>query len=487
MAHRTPPPDVEAHRLLQAGRAAEALPLARRAVAENLAWSPAHGLLATVLLHLGERDEAEAVIAQALASPPGTADAYDALAYVSLHLGQHERANALYRRAVERAPHEARFWYNLASSERSLGHLVEAETACDRGIALDPGHYQSYLLRSEIRIYTDSHNHVDAMERLLADSAANDRARMFLGYALGKELDDLGRYDQAFRWYSEGAAARRRHLTYDIRTDERKLARIMEVFSKAGLRTTSDDGDSARFIFIVGLPRSGTTLLERILTRLPGVTSNGETENFSKSLLSEASAFGPDVFARAAGADFARVGSRYAKLAGHSTSARVIEKLPLNYLYLGAIRRALPAATALLLVRDPIDSCFAMFRILFGEAYPFTYDFIELARYYAAYCRLIDHWRKVLGNWISEVRYEDLVGQPARTGAGAAQACGLSWDHSAIDVHKARGVSTTASASQIRRPIYQSSVGKWRHYRRHLTTMVDALKSCGVAVSEDDG
>ena len=486
MANETTAPDAEAFRLLQAGRAAEALPLARQAVASSRSCSPAHGLLASVLLHLGDREEAASVIAAALAGPPGTADAYDALAFVSLHLGQHERANALYRRATEQAPHDARFWYNLASSERSLGHLIEAESACDRAIALDPHHYQSYLLRSELRPQTSARNHVETMERLLADPTASDRARIFLGYALAKELDDLGCYDAAFHWYSAGAAARRRHLIYDVRDDETKLGRIREVFSTGDPGALACEVDSARFIFIVGLPRTGTTLVEQILTRLPGVISNGETENFSRALLDEAPAIGPDVFARAAAARFDRVGHRYARLADRPDCAKVIEKLPLNYLYLGAIRRSLPAAVPVVLARDPIDTCFAMFRTLFGQAYPFSYDFLELARYYSAYSRLLDHWRRLLGRWTFEVHYEDLVRHPAETGREIARACGLPWDSSAVEIHTGTGVSMTASASQIRRPIYQSSAGKWRLYRRHLTPLVEALRSHGVAVPNTD-
>jgi tetratricopeptide (TPR) repeat protein len=479
-------PDVKANELLRAGRVAEALPFARRAVAQSPVCSPAHGLLATILLRLGERDEAETVVAHALTSPAGSADAYDALAFVSFELGAYERANALYRRAVERAPEDPRFWYNLATSERSFGRLGEAAAACDRAIELNQHHYQSYLLRSELRTQVDSRNHVEAMERLLTDPAATDRAHIFLGYALGKELDDLGQYDRAFHWFSEGAKARRRHLQYDVRVDEKKLARIVEVFPGAQSATDSRDGDSPGFIFIVGLPRSGTTLLERILTRLPNVVTNGETETFSRALFAEASTQGPDAFARAAAADFDRVGRRYVKLASHSANAKVIEKLPLNYLYLGAIRRALPAASAIHLNREPLDSCFAMFRTLFGEAYPFTYDFTELAGYYAAYARLMGHWRAVLENWLLETTYEKLVSEPAHEGARIASAARLDWDPSAIEIHRSGGVSTTASASQIRRQIYQSSVGKWRHYRRHLTPLIAALRSQGVTMRDVD-
>jgi len=241
--------------------------------------------------------------------------------------------------------------------------------------------------------------------------------------------------------------------------------------------------DYQRFIFIVGLPRSGTTLLERMLIRLPGVRSNGETENFSRALLAQAPESGSDVFARAAMADFDRVGRHYARLASGIPEGKVIEKLPLNYLYLGAIRRALPGATSILVMRQAVDSCFAMYRILFGQAYPFSYDFTELARYYAAYCRLIEHWRAVLGDWLVEITYEEMVRQPACVGARVAAAANVPWVESAVETHKSEGVSMTASAAQIRQPIYQSSVGKWRHYQRHLTPLLAALASHGVAIS----
>jgi len=486
MAVTSPAPDVEAFRLLRAGRAAEALAYAEQAVGGRRVCVPAHGLLATVLLALGRADDAEAVVGNALECVAGSADAYDALAHVSMQLGKHERANDLYRRAVERDPTAARFRYNLASSERSFGRLAEAETACDEAIALDPNHHPSYLLRSELRVQTDAANHVDQLQRRLADPAADHRVRIFLGYALGKELDDLGRFDEAFRWFHDSASLRRQHLAYDVAADERKLRRIKETESGVWSVEPSARDDSARHIFIVGLPRSGTTLLERILSGLHGVRSNGETTNFSSALLGATPTGPDDVFARAARADATTVAAAYERLAGGGIGdGRILEKMPMNYLYLGAIHRALPRAALLAVARSPLDSCFAMYRTLFGEAYPFSYDFEDLARYYAAYRELMLHWGKVLGERLRVVTYEDLVAEPRSTGAALAAHCGLPWDDSAIDVHKNTAVSLTASAAQVRRPIYGSSSGRWRHYRRHLEPLVRALRQRGVPLPGD--
>jgi tetratricopeptide (TPR) repeat protein len=479
-------PDVEAYRLMRAGRFAEALPLAEQAVAGAHRCLPAHGMLATILLQLGRPAEAETIVCAALERQAGVADAYDALAHVSMLLGKHERSNALYRRAAEMGPGDARYWYNFASSERSFGRLLEAQAACDRAIALDPAHYASYLLRSELRVQSPDANHIAELEAQLSRPGLSDRARVPLGFALAKELDDLQRFDEAFRWFAEAASTRRRQLAYDVAVDERKIERIIEVFPQQSSRAEPGGCDSSRHVFIVGLPRSGTTLLEHILTGLPGARTNGETDNFARALMAAAPPGTDDVFARAAAADPGEVAANYRRLAERgSAREKVIEKLPLNYLYLGAIRRALPGANVVLIKRQPLDSCFAMYRTLFGAAYPFSYDFGDLARYYAAYDRLTRHWRDSFGDTLCEVEYESLVSRPQLVGAQVARYCGLGWTAEALEVQKSASVSFTASAAQIRRPIYGSSSGRWRHYRAHLGPLIEALRRRGVALPDD--
>jgi tetratricopeptide (TPR) repeat protein len=464
----------EAYRLMKTGRLEEALLVAEAAVADVRICVPGHGLLASILLKLGRADDAGKVVARALELTPGNADSYDGLAYISMVLGRHDQANALYRRTTQIAPQEPRFWYNLACSERSLGRLIEAEAACDKGISLDSTQYPTYLLRSELRVQARGANHIEEIEAQLVRAPGDYRAQLFLGYALGKEMDDIGRFDDAFRCFSAAATLRRSRLEYSIQTDELKLRRIAEVYS-GDIGASHPRVDSSGYIFIVGLPRSGTTLVERILTGLPNVRSNGETDNFSRALLQAARGSG-DVFQKAAAADPDVVAADYARFAHSGTHAdHIIEKLPINYLYVGAIIRAMPEAKILLVRRSPVDSCFAMYRTLFAEGYPFSYDLGELARYYAAYEGLMTHWRSCLGNRLYEIVYEDLVAEPQRIGRAIAQHCGLTWSDAAIDIQNNQSVSLTASAAQVRRPIYGSSSGRWRRYRGHLEPLITAL------------
>ena len=244
----------EARRLLLAGRPQDALPLVASEARAAPFVGAAHAVELEALLALGLRSEADHALDLAMSLPVVSADAYDALAFFARRLDRHELSNAMYCQAVKEAPTDAQLWYNLATSERTLGRLSNAAAACDRALSLDPEALPALLLRSELVQATSQANSVDELRARLT-TQQTDRGRMFIAYALGKELHDLALYDEAFDAFSEGASARRRNLSYDVTDDERKLERIEQVFT-AETKTTQTGRTSGRYIFIVGLPRS---------------------------------------------------------------------------------------------------------------------------------------------------------------------------------------------------------------------------------------
>ena len=442
-----------------------------------------HAVVSQLLAASGRRAEAIERLLSALALPPGSAQDCEALGFVAFGLGQHQVARELYARVTDMLPRDATAWYNLATGERSMGDLKAAEAASSKAITLDPQLFQLYLFRSQLFVQTASTNHVTEVREALRVNRNAAAAQIFLNYALGKELDDLGRYDEAYAHFALGARSRRDGMRYDLDRDLAKLSRIAEVFDNQTLQRTAAIGGSERFAFIVGLPRSGTTLIERLLTGHPRVRSNGETDTFSTALLRNLPASADDVFWRAAQADLDKVASAYANAVGHSADPRlVLEKLPLNYLYAGSIHMALPRSKIILVRRGAVDNCFAMFSTLFGTAYPFSYDFGELAAYYAAYDALVSHWKSCLSDQLLEVSYEDFVRDPAGIGPVVASHLVLDWRPEMLKIENNATSSATESAAQIRRPIYRSAVGRWRNYSDHLKPLIHALASQGVPI-----
>lgn len=464
--------------LVRLGNAAEAITILSTAIRQSSTATMLNAALVEARIALGDRKGAIIELKKACQSPIEEADLADALGFYARQLDQHELSNLLYNRAVELAPQTADFWFNLATSERSLGRLDEAHQAIARAISIQPDHRPAILMRSEVKKAVPSSNHVDDLRRRIDQSPDGSDAMIYY-YALGKELHDLAEYDDAFVAFSQGARIRRRHLQYDVAADEMKFARIREAFDSEPPDLVENPG---QHVFIVGLPRSGTTLTERILGGLDNVRSNNETNNFSNALLSAAAGEG-DVFDRCAAADFRRVAREYDKLAvPDEFSGKVIEKLPFNYLYIGAIWRAFRGAPIIWVRRNPVDNCFAMFRTLFGAAYPFSYDFSDLARYYAAYARLMAHWDELRPEVLIKIDYEALVTSPETVGPELAKRCAMEWRPEALDLNRNNSASLTASAAQVRGEIYSSSKGLWRNYERHLGPLIDELDRNGVPI-----
>lgn len=468
----------EAARLLRAGKVTAAMSKLRPLLQTANMIGRAHALYLEAMVTDGDHRRAIEFLRSNLNIPMESPDAYDALAYYARLLGQHDVSLQMYRLATEAAPDDAQIWYNRATSEHSFGNTEEARYACKKALDLDRNFRPAVLLRSEISRATSKQNNIsDLRARLL--ECSNQHERVSLLFALGKELHEIGLYDDAFEAISEGSSIKRRTLQYDVAVDEQKLRRIEDAFCSS--TAPPERPPAGQHIFIIGLPRSGTTLTERIIGGLPGVRSNNETNNFSTALMRYTHRQSGDIFTDAAQADFRQVAACYNLLAAPDAySGKIIEKLPFNYLYVGAILQAFPDASIIWVRRNPMDSCFAMYRTLFGAAYPFSYDLGDLARYFAAYSKLMAHWTRLYSDRIKFVDYEQLVSSPGSIAAKIARFCGLEWTDAAIDITANTSASLTASAGQVRAPINTQSLHLWRSYRAHLSGLERHLHELGI-------
>ena len=447
---------------------------------------------AQCLLALGRvRDACEAAAA-AQRSAPREPALLDAVGTLFSQINEPHKALEAYTQAIALAPNQPHFLFNRAAVRRYLGELAEAERDYDRVIALKPDDYEAYKNRTELRTQTPDSNHAPVLEALLAKGTAAWAGEVDLRYALAKEYEDLGQYEQSFQHLQQGARLRRDHLRYDVANDVATVGWIMEAFPGATSSEARDSSTTAP-IFIVGLPRSGSTLVDRILSSHSEVSSAGELPHFALAVVDSvrrqtgaAQLSRKELVARSACSDFAALGRNYLARtrAGGIESARFTDKMPLNYLYCGLIQRALPGARIVHVRRRPMAACYAIYKTLFKDGYPFSYDLAELAQYYAAYQRLMRHWETTLPGHIHVVSYEALVADQISETRRLLDFCGLEWQDSCADFHRNPAPSTTASAIQVRRRIYDTSVSQWRNYERQLAPLRAHLTASGVDCDE---
>ncbi|GAC1331595.1 MAG: hypothetical protein NVSMB15_06110 [Steroidobacteraceae bacterium] len=483
-------------RLMQAGDWRSAM----TGIDQALSFAPHDaGLLlrrAQCLLALGWLPDAceAAAAAQCLAGPDPLF--FDALGSIFSQANDQRSALTAFDQAVILAPDNPHFIFNRATVYRFLGQLALAEADYDRVIALKPDDYEAYKNRAEIRIQSADANHIDQLEALIAQGIPSWQGYVQIRYAAAKEYEDLGNYEKSFQHLGEGAKRRREHMRYDVATDVATVDWIMEAFpcgpDEAARRGRGDAPDDAP-IFILGLPRSGTTLVDRILDSHSEIFAAGELNHFALSIVDAvrgasgaAQLHRRELIARSARLDFAALGRDYLERARYAAAPgrRFTDKMPLNYLYCGLIRRALPNAKIVHLTRQPMAACYAMYKTLFKDGYPFSYDLEETGRYYIAYRRLMDHWQATMPGTIHTVSYEALVADQVSETRKLLEYCDLEWQDTCIDFHRNSSPTTTASAAQVRRRMYDSSVSQWECYATQLTELNRQLRAAGISTEQ---
>ncbi len=406
------------------------------------------------------------------------------IAELYIHCSQHKKVTLCHQKALNLKPDYSPYLYNLSFSKLTLGKIDEASELLERVILQSPTDFDAYYSRSTLSKATSNANHIEQLEKLKTNYSNNPHAQIALGFALGKEHEDTHAYEQAFKAIEYAAKLRKKSMQYQVKTDVDAMQAIQKTFSQKNLVKIEPSNNKESPIFILGLPRSGTTLVEQVLSSHSEIVSLGEVSSFAFSLIhSVGQNIGKmDLINKSITIDMQSLGERYIHaIKGYGKNAQyLIDKTPLNFLYIGLIKKALPQAKIVHLSRHPLDSCFAMFKTLFRMGYPFSYSLNDLAQYYVAYSQLMGHWRDTFKEGFFDLSYQSLVESPEEQIKKLLNYCQLEWQPKLMEFHKNRLPSATASASQIRQPIYKSSVEKWRNYENQLSPLKLLLESRGV-------
>lgn len=449
-------------------------------------------LLARALAESAQFDRAIPIIAELPTDFADDAEMLVLRARIFTLAGMHNQALASIKAARELRPENSTLLYNVALARRACGDFAGAVTDLDKVISLNPSDWTAWKIRSDLRQWNSGHNHISEIKARLVQHDHDLDARILLGAALAKELTDLGDHEAGFAALVEAAALRRRQLNYDVAEEIGTMRAIARNFTKELLADTSATVDPShpRPIFIVGLPRSGSTLLERILAASPDIDARGEMSDFPKAMTRHIRAISRDAdladrssVELASHLDNAKLGSDYlTSVAARGGKARwFVDKLPMNFLNIGLISLALPDAVILHVHRKPKAACYSIFKAFFGDAHPYSYDMIELADYYTAYLDLMDHWRKALPTGkLIEIAYEELATNSETVCVDAFNRLGVQWQPAFLSVEHSHVPTDTASASQVAEPIHARSLEQWQPVARELAPMFARLAANGV-------
>ena len=500
-----------------------ALPALRAVIAENPDLAHVHHMLSVAAMATGAMSEALSHAQRALELQPGEAGfMLQAARVISLVQSPQRalsiareavpsawndgslcqqlsavfaRANAygeaarLSARALELSPQDTRNIFNHATTALFNGDLVEAETAYQLVIAREPAHAQAHLGLAQLKKWTSEANNIERLRARLAE-ASDPMARMYLHLALGKEYEDTGDSANAFFHVTAGKAAGRPLVRYGVGVDD---ACFDAIAARASLSEGKAGNPSDEPIFVVGMPRTGTTLVDRILSSHSSVQSIGEVLNFP-SLVKRAGRsptgrlIDADTIVRSRTIDPARLGSDYIESTRPLTgrTPRFVDKHPHNFLYADIIADALPQAKIIFLRRNPLDTCLSNFRQLFSPASPYhgySFDLLETGRYYARFNRLVRHFEHLLGDRILWLDYEEIIADQEHQTRRILEFCQLEWQPQCLHFERNAAPVATASAAQVRDRLHGEAQGRWRRYAEELRPLIALLRSEGIELA----
>jgi tetratricopeptide (TPR) repeat protein len=469
-----------AHHL--AGRLTEAERIYRAVLTDDPAHAGALHLRGVALHQFGQHPLALPLLWRAAALTPAEPNLWSNLGDALRADNAIEKADAALKRALILLPSHANAVHNLALTQLHLGQAKEARSLVNRAIALEPANPTFYYtLATELRLTDPDDPRLAVMEglvRSLAGASPGDLSSLHFG--LGASYKDLGQDDRSMRHFITGNRLKRQMLGYDEASTLGFLARLAEVYGPerfAALPPAERIGTGP--IFVVGMPRSGTSLVEQILASHSRIFGAGELTLLEQTIVQHLPP-GLSILSlpQLSLPELRRIGGAYwaALQARAPDAARIVDKLPLNFLHCGAIALMLPDARIVHVRRDPVDTCLSCFSTHFAGGHSYTLELADLGRFYRAYQRLMEHWRRVLPAGIMiELTYEEVVADLEGRMRPVLDLCGLTWEESCLDFHRTRRTVATASQTQVRQPLYKSRTSSWRPSNELLKPLLDAL------------
>ena len=468
--------------LQELGRHEEAVARYEQALALRPDFAEACNNLGNALHKLGRPDQAMVPLEQALALEPELAEAHSNRGNVLQELSRHDEAIASYEQALTLNPDFAEAHYNLGISLQDMGRQQDAVASYERALALKPDHAEA---RRSLTLIKPSPDQIPLLEQRLTEPSTSEEDAIHIHFALGDLLHQANSYTDAFEHFQKANTLKRKTINYDIRGHTVFVDRLIESYTKSFFETNTARGsDSELPVFIVGLPRSGTTLVEQIVSSHPQVFGAGELgslmsieEGIAKEI--ETSRPYPEGISSCKDSVAVEFATRYlSELREYSPSAiRITDKMPSNFLRIGLIKTLFPKARIIHCIRNALDTCTSIFLNYLVKGHDYSFDLEELGQYYLDYERLMRHWRGVLADEIFEVQYEELVTDQEPISRQLIEHVGLEWDNTCLDFHENKRAVKTASNLQVRRPIYNNSIDRWRRYEKQLAPLVAMLEN----------
>lgn len=465
----------------QFGRAQQVLQIAQELIPKDLDVFIGLG---NFYIAMNRHDKAEAVLQEAVTIHPESYEVYNALGLVYKHLGNLEMAQESIDRARELTPENPLVLTNKASLLIAQGLFVDSIKTCKEALALKMDCAPAYYQLAQILQGTEATETANEIRQLLQQEGRTQAQKIHLGFGLARLEEELGEYEKAFATLMSANKLKRQTFDFSIKQQQKNVERIVDVFREEKIERYSNHGvDSSVPIFIVGMPRSGTTLVEQILASHPDVYGAGELRLLNDTVanylnLDTAEDFiTPETLFSLEAME--KVGAKYVQeLHSKAPDAKkVTDKMPGNYLYIGLIHLLMPQAKIIHMIRDPKDTCLSIYKKLFTYGHQYAYDFEELGKYYNLYLRIMKHWRKVLPGRFLDFRYENLVHNQEAETRRLLDYCNLEWHENCLRYFESGRTVLTASAVQVRQPINTKTVGLWERYKEGLQPLLSVLES----------